>query len=104
MLLLPWLAHHWLVTCWHGGNGSGDWATGQGASFLHLTVLVWGSWQAVTDTHNALFFNHGQCCAAGSRLFVHEDIYDEVRRLQLSQTQGFLRAPCNGAASSDFFA
>lgn len=24
----------------------------------------------------AIFFNHGQCCCAGSRLFVHEDIYD----------------------------
>lgn len=33
--------------------------------------------KAVADTHFALFFNHGQCCAAGSRLFVHEAIYDE---------------------------
>lgn len=24
----------------------------------------------------ALFFNHGQCCCAGSRVFVHENIYD----------------------------
>eukprot|EP01127_Copromyxa_protea_P001350 TRINITY_DN11368_c0_g1_i1.p1 TRINITY_DN11368_c0_g1~~TRINITY_DN11368_c0_g1_i1.p1 ORF type:complete len:493 (-),score=149.44 TRINITY_DN11368_c0_g1_i1:25-1503(-) len=24
-----------------------------------------------------IFFNHGQCCCAGSRLFIHEDIYDE---------------------------
>jgi aldehyde dehydrogenase (NAD+) len=24
-----------------------------------------------------IYFNHGQCCCAGSRLFVHEDIYDE---------------------------
>jgi aldehyde dehydrogenase (NAD+) len=23
-----------------------------------------------------IYFNHGQCCCAGSRLFVHEDIYD----------------------------
>uniref|UniRef100_A0A383WQ86 Aldehyde dehydrogenase domain-containing protein n=1 Tax=Tetradesmus obliquus TaxID=3088 RepID=A0A383WQ86_TETOB len=33
--------------------------------------------KAVADTHFALFFNHGQCCAAGSRLYVHEAIYDE---------------------------
>lgn len=33
--------------------------------------------KAVTDAHHALFFNHGQCCAAGSRLFVHEAIYDK---------------------------
>eukprot|EP00877_Chromochloris_zofingiensis_P013807 jgi/Chrzof1/8680/Cz03g20090.t1 len=33
--------------------------------------------KAVADTHFGLFFNHGQCCAAGSRVYVHEDIYDE---------------------------
>ncbi|KAL4457888.1 hypothetical protein ABPG75_012753 [Micractinium tetrahymenae] len=33
--------------------------------------------KAVEDAHFALFFNHGQCCVAGSRLFVHEAIYDE---------------------------
>lgn len=27
--------------------------------------------------HNALFANHGQSCCAGSRTFVHENIYDE---------------------------
>jgi phenylacetaldehyde dehydrogenase len=27
---------------------------------------------------NAIFFNHGQCCVAGSRLFVHESRFDEV--------------------------
>ena len=27
--------------------------------------------------HNALFFNHGKTFSAGSRTFVHEDIYDE---------------------------
>ncbi|MBJ7522034.1 MAG: aldehyde dehydrogenase family protein [Solirubrobacteraceae bacterium] len=26
----------------------------------------------------SIFFNHGQCCAAGSRLFVEHDVYDEV--------------------------
>jgi len=33
--------------------------------------------RAVEDAHHALFLNHGQCCVAGSRLFVHENIYDE---------------------------
>ena len=33
--------------------------------------------KAVEAAHFALFFNHGQCCAAGSRCYVHEDIYDE---------------------------
>ncbi|GLC44109.1 Aldehyde dehydrogenase 2 member B7, mitochondrial [Pleodorina starrii] len=32
--------------------------------------------KAVRDAHMALFFNHGQCCAAGSRVFVHEAVYD----------------------------
>lgn len=32
---------------------------------------------AVETAHSALFFNQGQCCAAGSRTFVHESIYDE---------------------------
>lgn len=27
---------------------------------------------------NAIFFNHGQCCCAGSRLFVEQSAYDEV--------------------------
>jgi phenylacetaldehyde dehydrogenase len=33
---------------------------------------------AVEGAANAIFFNHGQCCVAGSRLFVHESKYDEV--------------------------
>jgi len=32
---------------------------------------------AVEQSHFALFFNQGQCCCAGSRLFVHDKIYDE---------------------------
>ena len=32
---------------------------------------------AIKQAHLGLFFNHGQCCIAGSRLFVHEKIYDE---------------------------
>ncbi len=33
--------------------------------------------QAVDTTVTAIFFNTGECCCAGSRLFVHEDIKDE---------------------------
>ena len=33
---------------------------------------------AVEGAVNAIFFNHGQCCVAGSRLFVQEDKFDEV--------------------------
>jgi phenylacetaldehyde dehydrogenase len=33
---------------------------------------------AIEGAANAIFFNHGQCCVAGSRLFVQEGRYDEV--------------------------
>jgi len=33
--------------------------------------------EAVEGSHFALFFNQGQCCCAGSRVFVEEKIYDE---------------------------
>ncbi len=33
---------------------------------------------AVEGAANAIFFNHGQCCVAGSRLFVHQTRFDEV--------------------------
>jgi aldehyde dehydrogenase (NAD+) len=32
---------------------------------------------AIAGAHNSLFFNQGQCCNAGSRLFVEEKCYDE---------------------------
>jgi phenylacetaldehyde dehydrogenase len=34
--------------------------------------------RAIAGTASAIFFNQGQCCCAGSRLFVHESIYDKV--------------------------
>src|SRR5216110_2510199 len=33
--------------------------------------------QAVEGSHFALFFNQGQCCCAGSRLFVEQKIHDD---------------------------
>lgn len=33
---------------------------------------------AIPGAAMAIFFNHGQCCAAGSRLFVESKVYDDV--------------------------
>lgn len=40
--------------------------------FLVLTVE-----QAVDQANMAIFFNQGQCCCAGSRTYVQENIYNE---------------------------
>lgn len=33
---------------------------------------------AISGAASAIFFNHGQCCCAGSRLYIEKDIYDDV--------------------------
>ena len=33
---------------------------------------------AIPGAANAIFFNHGQCCCAGSRLYIEEAVFDEV--------------------------
>ena len=33
---------------------------------------------AIPGSANAIFFNHGQCCCAGSRLFIHKNHFDRV--------------------------
>ncbi len=33
---------------------------------------------AIAGAASAIFFNHGQCCCAGSRLYVQRDIFDRV--------------------------
>ena len=33
---------------------------------------------AIPGAANAIFFNHGQCCNAGSRLYVEKQVYDRV--------------------------
>ena len=33
---------------------------------------------AIPGSAHAIFFNHGQCCTAGSRLFVHKSHFDKV--------------------------
>ncbi len=34
--------------------------------------------KAIAGAAGAIFFNHGQCCCAGSRLFIEKDIFDQV--------------------------
>jgi phenylacetaldehyde dehydrogenase len=34
--------------------------------------------RAIPGTASAIFFNHGQCCCAGSRLYAHKKIFDKV--------------------------
>jgi phenylacetaldehyde dehydrogenase len=33
---------------------------------------------AISGTASAIFYNQGQCCTAGSRLFAHKSIYDRI--------------------------
>src|SRR5256884_51215 len=34
--------------------------------------------KAIAGSSSAIFFNHGQCCCAGSRLYIEHDIFDKV--------------------------
>jgi len=43
--------------------------------------------EAVAIAHEALFFNMGQVCNAGSRLFVQEEIYDEFVKKAVAKAQ-----------------
>ncbi|WP_414551828.1 aldehyde dehydrogenase family protein [Anabaena sp. CCY 0017] len=38
-------------------------------------------------SHDALFFNQGQCCCAGSRVFVEEKCYDEFVAKSVAKAQ-----------------
>ncbi|YAF95561.1 MAG: aldehyde dehydrogenase family protein [Nodularia sp. CChRGM 3473] len=42
---------------------------------------------AIAGCHHALFFNQGQCCTAGSRLFVEEKCYDEFVARSVEKAQ-----------------
>jgi aldehyde dehydrogenase (NAD+) len=43
--------------------------------------------QAVEGSHFALFFNQGQCCCAGSRLFVEQKVHDEFVEKMLKKVK-----------------
>ncbi|MEE8469555.1 MAG: aldehyde dehydrogenase family protein, partial [Planctomycetota bacterium] len=48
---------------------------------------------AAAGAFSALFFNHGQCCCAGSRLFVQGPAYDEVVERITEMTKGIKLGP-----------
>ena len=46
---------------------------------------------AIPGAASAIFFNHGQCCCAGSRLYAHKTVFDQVargRRRRRQEDQG----------------
>jgi len=43
--------------------------------------------KAVDGIHTGLFFNAGQVCCAGSRVYVHESIYDEFVKLAVKRVR-----------------
>ncbi|KAI8343762.1 aldehyde dehydrogenase domain-containing protein [Choanephora cucurbitarum] len=50
--------------------------------------------QAVRWAHKGIFFNHGQCCCAGSRVYVQSGIYDEfIKRFKEYTSQTKLGDP-----------
>merc|ERR1740123_1172265 len=53
--------------------------------------------QAVNASHMGLFLNHGQCCCAGSRLFVQSGIYDEfvAKAVEKAKQEG-AKLECGG--------
>ena len=48
---------------------------------------------AATGVAGAIFFNHGQCCCAGSRLLVHKNVYDELIGRVLEQANKIKLGP-----------
>src|SRR5260370_34314821 len=43
---------------------------------------------AIDGAYFGLFFNQGQCCCAGSRLFVEEKVYDQFVEKMLKRAKG----------------
>ena len=48
---------------------------------------------AIAGAANAIFFNHGQCCNAGSRLYVQKGVYDDVVSGVAEQAKAITVAP-----------
>eukprot|EP01100_Stratorugosa_tubuloviscum_P015614 TRINITY_DN908_c0_g1_i1.p1 TRINITY_DN908_c0_g1~~TRINITY_DN908_c0_g1_i1.p1 ORF type:complete len:499 (-),score=277.00 TRINITY_DN908_c0_g1_i1:109-1572(-) len=54
----------------------------------------------IEHAHEGLFFNSGQCCSAGSRIFVHESIYDEfINRMKIRSEKAVVGDPFNATTT-----
>ena len=52
--------------------------------------------KAVEWANSGIFFNHGQCCCAGSRIYVQEEIYDEfVQKFKARIAKNVIGDPFN---------
>jgi phenylacetaldehyde dehydrogenase len=49
--------------------------------------------EALEGTHGAVFFNQGQCCIAGARVFVHESILDEFTERLVERARSIRLGP-----------
>ena len=56
---------------------------------------------AIIGASNGIFFNHGQCCNAGSRLYVQIAIFDDVVAGVAEQAKQIKVAPGNGPRGAD---
>jgi len=59
--------------------------------------------QAITTAQVGVMFNSGQCCIAGSRVFVHEDIYDKFLERAKDFAQAKVKLSHEGDASAGVF-
>ena len=50
----------------------------QEAGFPDGAVNILSGFGETAGAANAIFFNHGQCCCAGSMLYAHQAVFDEV--------------------------
>ena len=56
---------------------------------------------AIAGAASAIFFNHGQCCVAGSRLYVQEGSFDEVVDGVAAIAKSIKLGPGHGARHAD---
>ena len=52
-----------------------------------MCICIVSVYTAVEWAQQAIFYNSGQVCTAGSRVYVHEDLYDEFVKKATARAQ-----------------